>query len=262
MRERLTWLARYRIIHICMPMYWVSNEILWNSVNQRISRSRWPCPSSEYISDICGFCHEHMTGCELYRIFTSVQLTQKWCLSYLVHGLRGLKLNVLPVSWICFPISCAPKVNFFVQSNNCYIFPGMGLGCVISGAIRVHDDMFLAAGMYNIFALYFTLEDSTFSYSPLPSYFTSASKNESLLNIIHIFQRGAKLLEIWRKQIQVKITPLTPSLPSSLPSYLPPSFWFSPLFFILLILFSLLLSTLDLIYNVSKYLWVPKTIHF
>jgi malic enzyme len=33
----------------------------------------------------------------------------------------------------------------FVQSNNCYIFPGMGLGCVISGAIRVHDDMFLAA---------------------------------------------------------------------------------------------------------------------
>jgi malic enzyme len=37
---------------------------------------------------------------------------------------------------------------YFVQSNNCYIFPGMGLGCVISGAIRVHDDMFLAAGMH------------------------------------------------------------------------------------------------------------------
>lgn len=33
-----------------------------------------------------------------------------------------------------------------LQSNNAYIFPGMGLGCVISGAIRVHDDMFLAAG--------------------------------------------------------------------------------------------------------------------
>lgn len=33
-----------------------------------------------------------------------------------------------------------------LQSNNCYIFPGMGLGCMISGAIRVHDDMFLAAG--------------------------------------------------------------------------------------------------------------------
>jgi hypothetical protein len=63
----------------------------------------------------------------------------------------------------------------------------MGLGCVISGAIRVHDDMFLAAGMYNIFAFYFTLEDSTFSYSPLPSYITSASKKESLFNITHIF---------------------------------------------------------------------------
>ncbi|KAL5706254.1 malate dehydrogenase (oxaloacetate-decarboxylating) (NADP(+)) [Ranunculus cassubicifolius] len=31
------------------------------------------------------------------------------------------------------------------QSNNAYIFPGFGLGVVISGAIRVHDDMILAA---------------------------------------------------------------------------------------------------------------------
>lgn len=36
-----------------------------------------------------------------------------------------------------------------VQSNNAYIFPGMGLGTTISGAIRVHDDMFLAAGIYS-----------------------------------------------------------------------------------------------------------------
>ncbi|BBN09389.1 malate dehydrogenase (oxaloacetate-decarboxylating)(NADP+) [Marchantia polymorpha subsp. ruderalis] len=33
------------------------------------------------------------------------------------------------------------------QSNNAYIFPGVGLGCIISGAIRVHDDMFLAASV-------------------------------------------------------------------------------------------------------------------
>ena len=32
-----------------------------------------------------------------------------------------------------------------IQANNAYIFPGFGLGLVISGAIRVHDDMLLAA---------------------------------------------------------------------------------------------------------------------
>ncbi|GMJ07650.1 Arabidopsis thaliana NADP-malic enzyme 4, NADP-malic enzyme 4 [Hibiscus trionum] len=31
------------------------------------------------------------------------------------------------------------------QANNAYIFPGFGLGVIISGAIRVHDDMLLAA---------------------------------------------------------------------------------------------------------------------
>ncbi|KAM0863267.1 hypothetical protein ACQ4PT_044709 [Festuca glaucescens] len=40
------------------------------------------------------------------------------------------------------------KSNSFVypqQSNNAYIFPGFGLGVVISGATRVHEDMLLAA---------------------------------------------------------------------------------------------------------------------
>ncbi|MCD7456933.1 Malic enzyme [Datura stramonium] len=31
------------------------------------------------------------------------------------------------------------------QANNCYIFPGFGFGLVMSGTIRVHDDMLLAA---------------------------------------------------------------------------------------------------------------------
>ncbi|KAG6587994.1 hypothetical protein SDJN03_16559, partial [Cucurbita argyrosperma subsp. sororia] len=31
------------------------------------------------------------------------------------------------------------------QANNAYIFPGFGLGILISGAVRVHDDMLLAA---------------------------------------------------------------------------------------------------------------------
>ncbi|XP_027071537.2 NADP-dependent malic enzyme-like [Coffea arabica] len=32
-----------------------------------------------------------------------------------------------------------------MQANNCYIFPGFGFGLVMCGAIRVHDDMLLAA---------------------------------------------------------------------------------------------------------------------
>ena len=34
---------------------------------------------------------------------------------------------------------------FVIQANNAYIFPGFGLGLLMSGAIRVHDDMLLAA---------------------------------------------------------------------------------------------------------------------
>jgi malic enzyme len=37
---------------------------------------------------------------------------------------------------------------YLKQSNNAYIFPGFGLGLVISGAIRVHEDMLLAACKY------------------------------------------------------------------------------------------------------------------
>lgn len=42
-----------------------------------------------------------------------------------------------------------------IQANNAYIFPGIGLGLVISGAIRVHDSMLLAACKFTIyFSLY------------------------------------------------------------------------------------------------------------
>ncbi|KAJ3693852.1 hypothetical protein LUZ60_009332 [Juncus effusus] len=43
------------------------------------------------------------------------------------------------------PVEYGEKVFVPGQSNNAYIFPGFGLGLVISGAIRVHDDMLLAA---------------------------------------------------------------------------------------------------------------------
>lgn len=43
------------------------------------------------------------------------------------------------------PVEYDGKVYVPGQSNNAYIFPGFGLGLVISGAIRVHTDMLLAA---------------------------------------------------------------------------------------------------------------------
>ncbi|XP_034696112.1 NADP-dependent malic enzyme-like [Vitis riparia] len=43
------------------------------------------------------------------------------------------------------PVKYNGKVFVPGQSNNAYIFPGFGLGLIISGAIRVHDDMLLAA---------------------------------------------------------------------------------------------------------------------
>ncbi|KAL8489728.1 hypothetical protein ACS0TY_025571 [Phlomoides rotata] len=43
------------------------------------------------------------------------------------------------------PVEYNGKLFMPGQANNAYIFPGLGFGLVISGAIRVHDDMLLAA---------------------------------------------------------------------------------------------------------------------
>ncbi|XP_022883078.1 NADP-dependent malic enzyme-like [Olea europaea var. sylvestris] len=43
------------------------------------------------------------------------------------------------------PVEYNGKTYVPGQANNAYIFPGLGFGLVISGAIRVHDDMLLAA---------------------------------------------------------------------------------------------------------------------
>jgi malic enzyme len=44
-------------------------------------------------------------------------------------------------------MNCSLNLFFFfvIQSNNAYIFPGFGLGLIMSGTIRVHDDLLLAA---------------------------------------------------------------------------------------------------------------------
>ncbi|EPS64484.1 malic enzyme, partial [Genlisea aurea] len=43
------------------------------------------------------------------------------------------------------PVEYNGKLYTSGQANNAYIFPGFGLGLIISGAIRVHDDMLLSA---------------------------------------------------------------------------------------------------------------------
>ncbi|KAI3933783.1 hypothetical protein MKW92_038025 [Papaver armeniacum] len=43
------------------------------------------------------------------------------------------------------PVEYDGKVFVRGQANNAYIFPGLGLGLVMSSAIRLHDDMLLAA---------------------------------------------------------------------------------------------------------------------
>ncbi|KAJ7951713.1 Malic enzyme [Quillaja saponaria] len=43
------------------------------------------------------------------------------------------------------PVEYEGKVYVPGQSNNAYIFPGFGLGLIMSGTIRVHDDLLLAA---------------------------------------------------------------------------------------------------------------------
>ncbi|XWS16294.1 hypothetical protein CRYUN_Cryun34aG0072700 [Craigia yunnanensis] len=43
------------------------------------------------------------------------------------------------------PVEYKGRVFVPGQANNAYIFPGFGLGLIMSGAIRVHDDMLLAA---------------------------------------------------------------------------------------------------------------------
>ncbi|MCX7155739.1 MAG: NAD-dependent malic enzyme [Rhodocyclales bacterium] len=43
------------------------------------------------------------------------------------------------------PVSFAGKTLVPRQGNNCYIFPGVGLGAIACGATRITDEMFLAA---------------------------------------------------------------------------------------------------------------------
>ncbi|KAF7830101.1 NADP-dependent malic enzyme isoform X2 [Senna tora] len=52
------------------------------------------------------------------------------------------------------PVEFEGKVHVPGQANNAYIFPGFGLGLIISGAIRVRDEMLLAACKYIYIYIY------------------------------------------------------------------------------------------------------------
>eukprot|EP00271_Cylindrocystis_brebissonii_P015062 TRINITY_DN36_c0_g1_i2.p1 TRINITY_DN36_c0_g1~~TRINITY_DN36_c0_g1_i2.p1 ORF type:complete len:661 (+),score=139.93 TRINITY_DN36_c0_g1_i2:118-2100(+) len=43
------------------------------------------------------------------------------------------------------PVEVNGQTYYSGQSNNAYIFPGMGLGAMVSQAVRIHEDMFLDA---------------------------------------------------------------------------------------------------------------------
>jgi len=43
------------------------------------------------------------------------------------------------------PVKYGGKEYVIGEANNCYIFPGVALGCLLSGATRCHDEMFLRA---------------------------------------------------------------------------------------------------------------------
>ncbi|CAI0409564.1 unnamed protein product [Linum tenue] len=62
--------------------------------------------------------------------------------------------------------------NDDIQANNAYIFPGFGLGLIMSGAIRVHDDLLLAASE----ALAVQVEDEHFKKGLIYPPFTNIRK--------------------------------------------------------------------------------------
>ena len=57
---------------------------------------------------------------------------------------RSLYIH-LTLSWWCARSLTLLLLSFVIQANNAYIFPGFGLGLIMSGTIRVRDDMLLAA---------------------------------------------------------------------------------------------------------------------
>lgn len=65
-----------------------------------------------------------------------------------------------------------------IQGNNAYIFPGFGLGLIISGAIRVREEMLLAACKYSEDCIH--IQNMYFATPPKP--LNSANKRKIIQN--------------------------------------------------------------------------------
>ncbi|KAL8103731.1 hypothetical protein AgCh_028074 [Apium graveolens] len=89
------------------------------------------------------------------EIFVPIHKEAHWCLAVInrkyekfqyLDSLKGWDRQVIKVL-TKIPLEETRQKIWPVDSkaNNAYIFPGLGLGLVMSGAIRMHDEMLLAA---------------------------------------------------------------------------------------------------------------------
>ncbi|KAL8157840.1 hypothetical protein AgCh_002524 [Apium graveolens] len=92
---------------------------------------------------------------ECEKIFVPIHKEAYWCLAVInrkdekfqyLDSLKGWDRQVMKVL-TKIPLEETRQKIWPVDSkaNNAYIFPGLGLGLVMSGAIRMHDEMLLAA---------------------------------------------------------------------------------------------------------------------
>ncbi len=77
------------------------------------------------------------------------------------------------------PVSFNEQLFPITQCNNCYVFPGMGLGVLASAALRVTDEMFMAASLA-LSELSMSLNSSSGRLLPCLSDIRSVSKHIAL----------------------------------------------------------------------------------